>query len=108
VLAKLGVVPQQIAGGDIYPALERGTIDAAEWVGPYDDEKLGFNKVAKYYYYPGWWEGGPSATPRSSGPESPRPAMPIFWNRHVDHRNDTHEIHLPQPRPGQLACPRRL
>jgi TRAP-type mannitol/chloroaromatic compound transport system substrate-binding protein len=59
VLAKLGVVAQQIAGGDIYPALERGTIDAAEWVGPYDDEKLGFHKVAKYYYYPGWWEGGP-------------------------------------------------
>jgi TRAP-type mannitol/chloroaromatic compound transport system substrate-binding protein len=59
VLAKLGVVPQQIAGGDIYPALEKGTIDAAEWVGPYDDEKLGFYKVAKYYYYPGWWEGGP-------------------------------------------------
>src|SRR5438132_8063323 len=57
-LQKLGVVPQQIAGGDIYPALEKGTIDAAEWVGPYDDEKLGFNKVAKYYYYPGWWEGG--------------------------------------------------
>ncbi|MFL5030365.1 MAG: TRAP transporter substrate-binding protein, partial [Xanthobacteraceae bacterium] len=59
VLAKLGVVAQQIAGGDIYPALEKGTIDAAEWVGPYDDEKLGFNKVAKFYYYPGWWEGGP-------------------------------------------------
>ena len=59
VLTKLGVVPQQIAGGDIYPALEKGTIDAAEWVGPYDDEKLGFFKVAKYYYYPGWWEGGP-------------------------------------------------
>ena len=59
VLTKLGVVPQQIAGGDIYPALEKGTIDAAEWVGPYDDEKLGFYKVAKYYYYPGWWEGGP-------------------------------------------------
>jgi TRAP-type mannitol/chloroaromatic compound transport system substrate-binding protein len=59
VLTKLGVVPQQIAGGDIYPALEKGTIDAAEWVGPYDDEKLGFNKVAQYYYYPGWWEGGP-------------------------------------------------
>jgi TRAP-type mannitol/chloroaromatic compound transport system substrate-binding protein len=57
ILSKLGVVPQQIAGGDIYPALEKGTIDAAEWVGPYDDEKLGFNKVAKYYYYPGWWEG---------------------------------------------------
>ncbi|HMN77017.1 MAG TPA: TRAP transporter substrate-binding protein [Burkholderiaceae bacterium] len=58
-LQKLGVVPQQIPGGDIYPALEKGTIDAAEWVGPYDDEKLGFYKVAKFYYYPGWWEGGP-------------------------------------------------
>src|SRR5215471_113136 len=57
-LQKLGVVPQQIAGGDIYPALEKGTIDAAEWVGPYDDEKLGFHKIAPYYYYPGWWEGG--------------------------------------------------
>jgi len=60
VIEKLGVVPQQIAGGDIYPALEKGTIDATEWVGPYDDEKLGFYKVAPYYYYPGWWEGGPS------------------------------------------------
>jgi TRAP-type mannitol/chloroaromatic compound transport system substrate-binding protein len=57
-LQKLGVVPQQIAPGDIYPALEKGTIDAAEWVGPYDDEKLGFYKIAQYYYYPGWWEGG--------------------------------------------------
>jgi TRAP-type mannitol/chloroaromatic compound transport system substrate-binding protein len=59
VLTKLGVVPQQLAGGDIYPALEKGTLDAAEWVGPYDDEKLGFNKVAPIYHYPGWWEGGP-------------------------------------------------
>ena len=56
VMAKLGVVPQQIAGGDIYPALERGTIDACEWVGPYDDERLGFHKVAKYYYTPGVME----------------------------------------------------
>jgi len=60
VFAALGAVPQQIAGGDIYPALEKGTIDAAEWVGPYDDEKLGFYKVAKNYYYPGWWEPGPT------------------------------------------------
>ena len=60
ILQKLGVVPQQIAGGEVYPALERGTIDAAEWVGPYDDEKLGLYKVAPFYYYPGWWEGGPS------------------------------------------------
>jgi TRAP-type mannitol/chloroaromatic compound transport system substrate-binding protein len=59
VISKLGVVPQQIAGGEIYPALEKGTLDACEWVGPYDDEKLGFHKVAQYYYYPGWWEGGP-------------------------------------------------
>jgi TRAP-type mannitol/chloroaromatic compound transport system substrate-binding protein len=57
VLAKLGVVAQQIAGGDIYPALEKGVIDGAEWVGPYDDEKLGFQRIAPYYYYPGWWEG---------------------------------------------------
>jgi TRAP-type mannitol/chloroaromatic compound transport system substrate-binding protein len=57
IVAKVGGVPQQIAAGDIYPALEKGTIDAAEWVGPYDDEKLGFVKVARYYYYPGWWEG---------------------------------------------------
>jgi TRAP-type mannitol/chloroaromatic compound transport system substrate-binding protein len=58
VLAKLGVVAQQIPAGEIYPSLEKGTIDAAEWVGPSDDEKLGFYKVAPYYYYPGWWEGG--------------------------------------------------
>jgi TRAP-type mannitol/chloroaromatic compound transport system substrate-binding protein len=56
ILAKLGVVPQQIAPGDLYPSLERGVIDAAEWIGPYDDERLGFVRVAKYYYYPGWWD----------------------------------------------------
>jgi TRAP-type mannitol/chloroaromatic compound transport system substrate-binding protein len=56
VISRLGVVPQQVAGGDIYASLEKGTIDAAEWVGPYDDEKLGFYKVAPHYYAPGWWE----------------------------------------------------
>ncbi|HOZ33573.1 MAG TPA: twin-arginine translocation signal domain-containing protein, partial [Tabrizicola sp.] len=56
VIERLGGVPQNIPGGEIYQALEKGTIDAAEWVGPYDDQKLGFNKVAKYYYYPGFWE----------------------------------------------------
>lgn len=60
VLEKLGVVPQQLAGGDIYPALERGTLDAVEFTVPYDDEKLGFVKVAPYYYAPGFWEGGPT------------------------------------------------
>lgn len=57
VLSKLGVVPQQLAAGDLYTALEKGVIDAAEFVGPLDDEKLGLYKTAKYYYYPGWWEG---------------------------------------------------
>jgi len=57
VMQRLGAVAQQIPGGDIYPALEKGTIDGAEWIGPYDDEKLGFNKIAPFYYYPGWWEG---------------------------------------------------
>ena len=59
VLERMGVVPQMIPGGEIYQALEKGTVDAAEWVGPYDDQKLGFNKVAPNYYYPGFWEGGP-------------------------------------------------
>ncbi len=60
VMSRLGVTVQVLAGGDIYPALERGVIDATEWVGPYDDEKLGFHKVARTYYYPGWWEPGPN------------------------------------------------
>ncbi|MCX7660830.1 MAG: TRAP transporter substrate-binding protein [Caldimonas manganoxidans] len=59
VIKRLGGVPQNIPGGEIYQALEKGTIDAAEWIGPYDDQKLGFYKVAPFYYYPGWWEGGP-------------------------------------------------
>ena len=58
VMTRLGVNVQVIAGGDIYVGLERGSIDAAEWVGPYDDEKLGLNKAAPFYYYPGWWEPG--------------------------------------------------
>ena len=59
VIERMGGVPQNIPGGEIYTALEKGTIDAAEWVGPYDDQKLGFGKVAPIYHYPGWWEGGP-------------------------------------------------
>jgi len=59
IIERLGGVPQNLPGGEIYQALEKGTIDAAEWVGPYDDQKLGFFKVAPYYVYPGWWEGGP-------------------------------------------------
>ena len=58
VMARLGVNVQVLPGGEIFLALERGAIDAAEWVGPYDDEKLGLNKAAKFYYHPGWWEPG--------------------------------------------------
>ena len=81
VLAKLGVVAQQIAGGDIYPALEKGTIDAAEWVGPYDDEKLGFHKVAQFYYYPGWWEGGTADPPFHQYREVERAAQDLQGDR---------------------------
>ncbi len=59
VTSRLGAVSQNIPGGEVYQALEKGTIDAAEWVGPYDDQKLGLNKVAPIYHFPGWWEGGP-------------------------------------------------
>ena len=58
-MARMGVVTQQLPAADIYPSLEKGTIDAAEWVGPYDDEKIGIYKVAPFYYAPGWWEAGP-------------------------------------------------
>jgi TRAP-type mannitol/chloroaromatic compound transport system substrate-binding protein len=62
VMAALGVNVQVLPGGEIFLALDRGAIDAAEWTGPYDDEKLGLNKAARYYYYPGWWEPGPTLT----------------------------------------------
>ena len=58
VMAALGVNVQVLPGGEIFLALERGAIDAAEWIGPYDDEKLGLWKAAQYYYYPGWWDPG--------------------------------------------------
>lgn len=58
VMDRLGVTALTLPGGEIYQALERSTIDATEWIGPYDDEKLGFYKVARHYYYPGWWEPG--------------------------------------------------
>ncbi len=60
VMAKLGVTVQTLPGGEIFQALQTGAIDAAEWVGPYDDEKLGLQKAAQFYYYPGWWEPGPT------------------------------------------------
>jgi TRAP-type mannitol/chloroaromatic compound transport system substrate-binding protein len=68
ILAKFGAAPQQLAASDIYSALERGTIDATEWIGPHDDEKLGFHRIAKFYYYPGWWEGSAQITALCSQP----------------------------------------
>lgn len=58
VMAKLGVNVQVLPGGEIFLALDRGAIDAAEFVGPYDDEKLGLQNAADFYFYPGWWEPG--------------------------------------------------
>jgi TRAP-type mannitol/chloroaromatic compound transport system substrate-binding protein len=58
IMARLGVTVQTLAAPEIYPALERGAIDAVEWVGPYDDERMELHEIAKNYYYPGWWEPG--------------------------------------------------
>ena len=90
VMAKLGVSVQTLAGGEIYQALETGAIDATEWVGPYDDQKLGLNKVAQLYYAPGWWEPGPSLEvqvnlqkwnelPRCIRSSSSRPPIRLIW-----------------------------
>ncbi len=62
MLEKLGVVPQNLPGGEIYTSLEKGTIDAAEFIGPYDDEKLGLHKIAKFYHYPSYWDGNGQIT----------------------------------------------
>ena len=108
VMAKLGVVPQQIPGGDIYPSLERGTIDAAEWVGPYDDEKLGFSKVAPYYYYPGFWEGGPSIhlfVNQAKWKELPKAYQAILTTA-VGLRQHRHAGQVRRPQPGGPAPPR--
>ncbi|RIQ19681.1 twin-arginine translocation signal domain-containing protein [Bordetella avium] len=62
VLARLGVVPQDLAAADLRPALEKGELDALSLIGPYDDEKQNLGHHAWYYYYPGWWQGGPQAS----------------------------------------------
>lgn len=58
VLDRAGGTAVLVAGGEIYTSLDRGVIDATEWIGPYHDQKMGFNKIAKYYYTPGWHEPG--------------------------------------------------
>lgn len=58
VLQRLGGTPVSLPGGEIFPSLKSGAIDATEWVGPYNDLAFGLHKAAKYYYYPGWHEPG--------------------------------------------------
>jgi TRAP-type mannitol/chloroaromatic compound transport system substrate-binding protein len=94
VMSRLGVSVQVLAGGDIYPALERGAIDATEWVGPYDDEKLGFWEVAKHYYYPGWWEPGPEITFYVHRPE---------WERLPRSYQEAFEVATREASVGMLA-----
>ncbi|MGQ4646517.1 TRAP transporter substrate-binding protein DctP [Lyngbya aestuarii] len=81
VMSRLGVNAQNLPGGEIFLALERGAIDATEWVGPYDDEKLGLNKAAQFYYYPGWWEPGATLeiqVNRSAWEKLPKDYQEIF------------------------------
>ena len=105
---------QVIAGGDIYPGARAGTIDATEWVGPYDDEKLGFHKVAKNYYYPGWWEPGPGAVVLrqqldawNAAPERPtRPPFEAASARGGEVASCRHPLRREEPA-GARAPPRR-
>lgn len=60
VMARLGVVPVNLPGGELFTAMQSGAIDATEWVGPYNDLAFGLHRVAKHYYYPGWQEPGPT------------------------------------------------
>lgn len=81
VMSRLGVNVQNIGGGEVYLALERGAIDAAEWVGPYDDKKLGLHEAADFYYYPGWWEPGAmleAQVNRSAWDKLPKEYQEIF------------------------------
>jgi TRAP-type mannitol/chloroaromatic compound transport system substrate-binding protein len=60
VLAKVGAIPVQLPGAEVFTSLQTGAIDAADWVGPYNDLTFGLHRVAEYYYYPGWQEPGPT------------------------------------------------
>jgi TRAP-type mannitol/chloroaromatic compound transport system substrate-binding protein len=96
VMNRLGVTVQVLGGSEIYPALERGAIDATEWVGPYDDEKLGFQNAARFYYYPGWWEPGPSMTfmvNRQAWDALPKPYQEAFEVAAVYAMNGTQTIY---------------
>ncbi len=92
VMNRLGVNVQVLPGGEVYLALERGAIDAAEWIGPYDDEKLGLHKAAKFYYYPGWWEPGPTSMLSSTVPSG------------IDYPRNIRKPSKPLPTKPMLRC----
>ena len=83
VYARAGGTAVLDPGADIYAALERGVIDAAEWVGPHDDMKLGLHKTARYYYYPGWHE--PGSMTEFSFNKKAYDALPVDLRRTLDH-----------------------
>ena len=83
VVAKAGGTVVLIPGGEIYAALERGAIDASEFVGPHDDMKLGLHKTARYYYYPGWHE--PGAMTEFAFNKKAYEALPVDLQRTLDH-----------------------
>jgi TRAP-type mannitol/chloroaromatic compound transport system substrate-binding protein len=83
VYVKAGSTVAQIPAADIYAALERGVIDATEWVGPHDDMKLGLHRTARYYYYPGWHE--PGSTNEFGFNKKAYEALPIDLRRTLDH-----------------------
>jgi TRAP-type mannitol/chloroaromatic compound transport system substrate-binding protein len=83
LVARAGVTPVLTPAADIYAALERGVIDAAEWVGPHDDMQLGLHQTARYYYYPGWQDSG--AMNEFSFNKKAYEALPIDLRRTLDH-----------------------
>jgi TRAP-type mannitol/chloroaromatic compound transport system substrate-binding protein len=83
VYAKAGSTAVLTPGADIYAALERGVIDAAEWIGPHDDMKLGLQNTARYYYYPGWHE--PGNTTEFGFNKKAYEALPVDLRRTLDH-----------------------
>lgn len=83
VYAKFGTSVVLLPPGEIYTALERGVIDAAEWVGPHDDTKMGFQQAARYYYYPGWHE--PGTTGEFVFNKKAYDALPVEFRRILDY-----------------------
>jgi TRAP-type mannitol/chloroaromatic compound transport system substrate-binding protein len=83
VVAKAGGTVVLTPAAEIFAALERGVIDAAEWIGPHDDMKLGLHKTAHYYYYPGWHE--PGTLVEFSFNKKAYDALPIDLRRMLDH-----------------------